>query len=1281
VDIWPFLSQLSTDYGRLEPGELNAALTLVATAAAKAFGSDPCVIHSINPLTGSFNRHTAHAGQLFETKGASDGVPGASGLVAKVLTDGELWVPDLAVEQQFESRFTRAEGVGAFAAVCLYAGSVGERERAGPLGVLFLNYRQPRAFAEDERIAVKQFADHAAVLLKGSWLLRRYQGAVAVGQSVMESFIAAEGTLEPSYEPANISFVGLFRALLKQVAGIIDVSRGFTLGVYRHTSDTWLRITEKGIEEGLRVPPWTDIIRDRSQGVWATDHFSNEPPERRLPFSLEPSEGQPESAMYVPLRAEEVGLGLLAVRHPARGVYGQADRRLLELIGGQVAAALSNIRQANILQSLHAAGQELARSVDSPNVLQTIANTLRARSQADVVVLYTYRQAVDAFEPPLQVSGRLIEPERVRPDRVPTADDVAVLTLHQTAPVFAPTPDLYRALGGKERRTGSFDVREQVASTAALPLSVGNECVGALFFNYRSQQPFDTVQRRFLAALANDTAATIQHARARERQEHEHLIELEALRAIDHALAQTIDLQPLLHTILNQACRSVAERKTSAATAGDLSGSILLYEEASERLITRATIPDNGPRREYRVDQASLTDASRIDRVARAFHERSTALVNEIGGDPAAGQRLEDIGSGHAVSELIVPLVRMKDEHPVGMLHLESRHPRTFNEKDRRFLSVLAEQIVLAIRNAQAYTREQRIAGYRQVLVDTAREIATAVDVEPILEVVLRRALKVTDSYYGNIARFDEQQGDLVIMFESVDGNLRRPHYRQPLSRGIVGMAATKRETINATDVSKPPWREAYFAEMLQETQSELAVPITDGTRLLGVINIESPLVDHFDRDDEQLLEALAGLTAVTLQNAERYRHVEEGRARLEALQKISQSIVDSLAQPDTVIRSVTSHARNLVQATFADLDLHDEAGQVVETYQLRPTAAAEVTIQRVDWTLPGVVPPRRGIMAEVVRTQRPYRTGDAQRDPYFVGKKRVASELAVPLLADGRLVGVLDVESERPNAFDESDERLLQLFGDLAAIAIRAARTQAEIDRARDNRVMAEIGLSAIELAHRLGNALGFVPTHCDRIRDELGDAMSNEIIDRELTNIDRKVRSVLRFTTRLKTDLAGINAREQPRAECHAVHSLLDDALRGVQQEADGAGVVVRNLTNRGALQVFAPAGQVQDILRNLCTNALEAMPRGGTLSVQARAEGANVVIEVEDTGPGISERDRPRVFYLFFSTKGSSGFGLWSARTNAKLNNGDLRVRSELGKGTVFSLILPACPATSK
>ena len=102
--------------------------------------------------------------------------------------------------------------------------------------------------------------------------------------------------------------------------------------------------------------------------------------------------------------------------------------------------------------------------------------------------------------------------------------------------------------------------------------------------------------------------------------------------------------------------------------------------------------------------------------------------------------------------------------------------------------------------------------------------------------------------------------------------------------------------------------------------------------------------------------------------------------------------------------------------------------------------------------------------------------------------------------------------------------------------------------------------------------------------------------------------------------------------------------------------------------------PGTGKSQVVTNLLVNAAEAMPKGGILKLHAHNAGKYVSLQVSDTGIGIPKSQQARIFDLFYSTKSSAGFGLWSARRHALTNGGELSVTSEEGKGTTFKLLLP-------
>ena len=146
--------------------------------------------------------------------------------------------------------------------------------------------------------------------------------------------------------------------------------------------------------------------------------------------------------------------------------------------------------------------------------------------------------------------------------------------------------------------------------------------------------------------------------------------------------------------------------------------------------------------------------------------------------------------------------------------------------------------------------------------------------------------------------------------------------------------------------------------------------------------------------------------------------------------------------------------------------------------------------------------------------------------------------------------------------------------------------------------------------------------------------------------------------------------------------VNALCDQAIAfttpkwKAKARATGATVEVR--TNFAEVPpVLACAPELRESLTNLIFNAVDAMPSGGTITVSTRGDGPNVRIEVSDTGTGMSEEAVARCLEPFFSTKGDHGTGLGLAVVYGIIqrHGGTIEITSEIGKGTTFSLVLPA------
>lgn len=209
----------------------------------------------------------------------------------------------------------------------------------------------------------------------------------------------------------------------------------------------------------------------------------------------------------------------------------------------------------------------------------------------------------------------------------------------------------------------------------------------------------------------------------------------------------------------------------------------------------------------------------------------------------------------------------------------------------------------------------------------------------------------------------------------------------------------------------------------------------------------------------------------------------------------------------------------------------------------------------------------------------------------------------------------------------------------------------------------LASIGELAAGIAHEIRNPLAGIGAAVE-VLGETGNGQHAEVtgeIRRQITRLNRTLRDLLEFS----------RTREPEMTDCE-VPALIESMLTLVRPDAQKQGVRIVEEIAPGLPAIRADAGQVQQALLNVLLNAIQAMPEGGTLTLGAQASNGDVQIRVCDTGEGIAPENRARIFSPFFTTKHrGTGLGLAITRSIVEKHGGAIRVESEVGRGTTFTL----------
>jgi signal transduction histidine kinase len=541
-------------------------------------------------------------------------------------------------------------------------------------------------------------------------------------------------------------------------------------------------------------------------------------------------------------------------------------------------------------------------------------------------------------------------------------------------------------------------------------------------------------------------------------------------------------------------------------------------------------------------------------------------------------------------------------------------------------------------------------------------------DPRAALREILDLAVATFRADAGAIALFNSDTGSLEI--EVGTGELATPEADTglKLGHGITGWCALNRRALLAPDVSVEP---RYIA-VRPTARCEMAAPMLDGEHVVGVIDLERDRIGGFTDADLALLETLAAEAARVLQRLWQLVHLRDKARQLESLIDAGQSLVTKLEQYE-LFETLTHAANDLLRARTCALYLHDA---VAGTLRCAFVASAGTVSPRSE-----PLPLDVCLLATAVHTRRQFtcldihapdyvELADLPRDP------ELRSMLATPLLFDGDVLCVLAVFTDKLRRFDNDEKRLCTTLASLGAVALENARLYSRVfqseDTLRKNERLTTLGLLAAEIAHEIRNPL----TVLKLLHGGLGlDFAESDPRRTDMRVIGEKLDQLESIVTRV------LGFAKAPTS-LHSRWSLADiveDTLVLVRLKLAQSKVTLRFDPPASPLVVEVHKGQLQQVLLNLLINSTQAMPDGGNVTISAsrgdRDGAPAALVDIADTGTGIPEKIRDRVFDSFLSGRADgTGLGLAIAKRILLSHHGDIVVHQTSPAGTTMRVTLP-------
>ena len=269
-------------------------------------------------------------------------------------------------------------------------------------------------------------------------------------------------------------------------------------------------------------------------------------------------------------------------------------------------------------------------------------------------------------------------------------------------------------------------------------------------------------------------------------------------------------------------------------------------------------------------------------------------------------------------SELAIPLIAKN--RLIGVMDLESEQVGFFRPEQLQVLTMTASRIAQAIENARLYARVSRQAQTLEVLNEIAVELASILDLNPLLERVGQLLRRLIDYQMFSILLLDEKGETLITRYAWRFGYAHAPMRRIPISSGLVGAAVREWRLINVPDVTQDP----RYIPMNPETRSELIVPLFYKGRVIGVLDLEHTRPNFFNEEHERMLTTLGAQIAIAIENARLYQAVRRQEAQLEKDIAMAREVQLRLLPPEAPSHPHAEIAVRFLPARTIGGDLYD---------------------------------------------------------------------------------------------------------------------------------------------------------------------------------------------------------------------------------------------------------------------------------------------------------------------------------------------------------------------
>ena len=879
-------------------------------------------------------------------------------------------------------------------------------------GVLVFDAVAPdRQFTERDAWLATMFANQAAIAIENASLYEETARSLAETEALREVMLAATSTLDFD-QMLTRSLRAIHRTLgiqhlsfsLPDDSGQFMVVHPSRIGLAPPSQEEFRLSVDASVVGHVYKTKKPTLIRDTSEISYYAEC---------LP--------KMQSELAVPVMVGEEVVGVLNAESPGRGAFDEAALHIFEAIAAQMATAVENARLY----------QESRRRLRETNSLLEVSHDIVSTLDVSEVLERVIEAAIEAIRPAEKGTLHLFDEERgelvVRASVGFSPETVEAARFAPgegyTGWVFAHRQALIVGDVDNDPRTKQIDLPEvdEEKSALCVPLTFGGEAIGTLTLdNVTRPGAFNSAHQDLLSIFASQAAAAIRNARLHEETERR-ASHLRAVNRVARRASSSLQLDRLIEAVYQEIDGSFRADAFFLA----------LYDGEKEELDFRFSVDEGTREPPYRRPLQPGLTASVVKRGEPLLIYDYKQERSEL--PPAQTWGTEKISR----SWLGVPM-RIGGQ-VTGVLSVQAYRPYAYDVEDQQLLSTMADQVAMALEKTRLYEESQRRASQAALLYEAGRHVSSELEPDVLLDTIVS-AVEGSFDYHNVILLLldeeeDPQSGDRRLRMQSMAGaytDILPSDLSLTIGEGMIGYAASSGETQLSNDVSTD---RHYVRKAAEDTKSELAVPIKSGDKVIGVLDVQEDDYGAFDQLDVTTLETLSTQIAAAIENARLFQAERERSAQLATVSRVAESITSTL-DPDEVIQRTVDLITDAFGYYYASIMLLDEENSdlVYKAAAGGFTGEAPIDFRQEQ---------REGMIGWAAYEGETLLANDVSRDPRYVPAylTETKSELDVPLKYRDRVIGVLDLQSEELNAFNEHDVVAMEALAGHVAAAIENAR------------------------------------------------------------------------------------------------------------------------------------------------------------------------------------------------------------------------------------------------